>query len=130
MDRHRSAFSRFQPELTTAAPLSSAPEQRIELGMVVGPDEVEHGSTNNPLGLDSEESGETAITMQNDVVGTENRSAFVHPLNENTVCMVGSFQCEDLVPALAVHHNRVHFARANCPKGFLGLIQACNQFPA
>ena len=68
--------------------------------------------------------------MQDGVVAAENSGAFVHLLYENTVDMVGPFDREHLLPAWAVHHNGIHLTGTNGTEGFLGFVQACDQFLA
>ena len=70
------------------------------------------------------------FAVQDGVVATENSGAFVHPLHENTVGMIGPLQREHFLPALAVHNDGIHFAGTNGTEGFLGFAQACDQFPA
>ena len=98
--------------------------------MIVGPNQVQHGRTDDALEPRSQEPGKTAVAVQNGVVAAENSGAFVHPLHENTVGMIGPLQREHFLPALAVHNNGIHFAGTNGTEGFLGFAQACDQLPA
>jgi hypothetical protein len=56
------------------------------------------------------------------VIFAENGGAFVHPLHENTVGMVGPLQREHPLPAWAVHYNSIHFTGTNGLEGFLGFL--------
>ena len=78
----------------------------------------------------SQEPGKTAVAVQDCVVAAQNRGAFVHPLHENTVGMIGPPQREHLLPALAVPNDGIDFAGTNGTEGLLGFTQACDQFPA
>src|SRR5450631_1996118 len=98
--------------------------------MIVGPNQVHHGRTNDTLEPRSQEPRKTAVAVQDGVVTAENSGAFVHPLHENTVGMVGPLQREHFLPALAVHNNGIHFAGTNRTEGFLGFAQAGDQFAA
>src|SRR6202521_4994339 len=98
--------------------------------MILGPNQVQHGRTDDTLEARSQEPGKTAVAVQDGVVTAENSGAFVHPLHENTVGMIGPLQREHFLPALAVHNNSIHFAGTNGTEGFLGFAQACDQFPA
>ncbi len=68
--------------------------------------------------------------MQYDVSAAVNSSAFVHPLHESTVGMIGPLQREHFLPASTVHNNGIHFAGTNGMEDFLGFAQSCDQFPA
>jgi hypothetical protein len=98
--------------------------------MIVGQNQVKHGGTDDALEPPSQEPGKTAIAVQDGVIATENSGAFVHPLHENTVGMIGPLQREHFLPAVAVHDNGIDFAGTNGAEGFLGFAQACDQFPA
>src|ERR1700676_2206823 len=98
--------------------------------MIVGPNQVQHGRTDDALEPRSQEPGKTAVAVQDGVVIAENSGAFVHPLHENTVGMIGTLQREHFLLALAVHNNGIHFAGTNGTEGFLGFAQARDQFPA
>ena len=98
--------------------------------MIAGPNQVQHGRTDDALEPRSQEPGKTSIAVQDGVVTAENSGAFIHPLHENTVGMIGPLEREHFLPALAVHNNGIYFARTNGTEGFLGFAQACDQFPA
>jgi hypothetical protein len=130
MDGQWGAFSRFQTDLAPAVPLGSAPKQGIQFGMIVGPNQVQHGRTDDALEPRSQKPGKTTVAMQDGVVTAENSGAFIHPLHENTVGMIGPLPREHFLLALAVHDNGIHFAGTNGTEGFLGFAQAGCQFPA
>ena len=98
--------------------------------MVVGPNQVLQGRTDDALKPCSQEPGKTVVAVQDGVVAAENRGAFVHLLHENTIGMIGPLQREYFLPAWAVHNNGIHFAGTNGTQGFLGFAQACDQFTA
>src|ERR1051326_277981 len=98
--------------------------------MIVGPNQVLHGRTDDVLDPHSQEPGKTLVAVQDGVVAAENRGAFIHPLHENTVGMIGPLQREHLLPGFAAHDNGIHFAGTNGMEGFLDFAQACKQVPA
>jgi hypothetical protein len=98
--------------------------------MILGPNQVQHGRTDNALEPTSQEPGKTAVAVQDGVVTAENSGAFVHPLHENTVGMIGPPQREYFLLALAVHNNGIHFAGTNGTEVFLGFAQPRNQLSA
>src|ERR1700674_1646090 len=98
--------------------------------MILGPHQVQHGRTDDALEPRSPEAGKTAVTVQDGVITAENSGAFVHPLHENTIGVIGPLQRELFLLALAVHNNGIHFAGTNGTEGFLGFAQARDQFPA
>ena len=52
-----------------------------------------------------------SITSRSGVVAAENSSAFVHPLHENTVGMIGPLQGENFLSTVAVHNNGIPMQR-------------------
>jgi hypothetical protein len=98
--------------------------------MIVGQNQIQHGRTNDALEPPSQKPGKTAVAVQDGVIAAENSGAFIHPLHESTVGMIGPLQREHFPLALAVHDNGIHFAGTNGTEGFLGFAQACEQFPA
>jgi hypothetical protein len=96
------SFLRLQTDLAPAGPLGRAPEQSVQCG-ASPTNQALHRRTNYALKSGSQQPGKTAVAVQDSVVAAKNGGAFVHPLHENTVGMVGPLQREHLLPAWAVH---------------------------
>ena len=94
--------------------------------MILGPNQVQQGRTDDALEPLAQETGKTAVTVQYNVVTAENSGAFVHPLHKNTVGMIGPLQREHFLLALAVHNNGIYFTGANSTESFLGFAQTCD----